>query len=528
MHSLCNKYFHEFWLVSMGSRKTLGAQIPVSMSYFYFLIFLAGIMYKRMEEGSVVSETKDTSALKVRFWVESKKLWKVAFPSMLAKLSSYGILVVTQAFMGHIGEKELAAYALIQIIGIQFANGIVFGMSSATETLCGQAFGAGQYHMLGIYLQRSWIINLTAATLLAPFFVFAGPIFRLLGQDEDIAKEIGNISLWFIPIVYYYVFSLTIQKYLQGQLKNMIVGWLGTASFLIHAFLSWLFVMKWNWGVPGAMSATVISCWLMVVGEFVYVFGGWCSETWRGFTKAAFVDLLPVIKLSISSGVMLCLEFWYYGVLILLVSYMKNAMITVSAFSICLNIIAWEYTISIGFLVAASVRVANELGRGNSEAARFSVIVISITSLCIGSLFAVLGLIFGHRMSYLFTSNEEVAESVSRLSVLLAFSILLNSLQPVFSGVAVGAGWQSVIAFVNIGCYYIIGIPLGLLLGYFAHLQVKGIWTGMICGVTMQTLVLSYIIWRTNWDHQVNNVADHLNRWALNPTEEITESQTHA
>ncbi|XP_059647260.1 protein DETOXIFICATION 24-like isoform X1 [Cornus florida] len=480
-----------------------------------------------MEEGLLVSATTEKSELKVRVWVESKKLWRVAFPSMLTKVSSYGILVVTQAFMGHIGETQLAAYALVQIIGSRFVNGVVLGMSSATETLCGQAFGAGHYHMLGIYLQRSWIVNLAVATLLAPFFVFAGPIFRLLGQDEDMAKEIGNISLWFIPINYYYVFSLTIQKYLQGQLKNMIVGWLGTASVVLHVFLSWLFVIKWNWGVPGAMSAMIISCWLMVVGEFVYVFGGWCSKTWRGFTKAAFVDLLPVIKLSISSGVMLCLELWYYAVLILIASYMKNAAIAISAFSICLNIIGWEFMISFGFLAAASVRVANELGRGNGEAARFSVKVISITSIFIGLFFAVLCLIFGHSMSYLFTSDEEVAESVSSLSVLLAFSILLNSLQPVFSGVAVGAGWQSVVAFVNIGCYYIIGIPLGLLLGYVAHLQIMGIWTGMICGVAMQTLVLSYIIWITNWDHQVNKAAYHLNKWLLKPSEEINGSPTH-
>jgi hypothetical protein len=41
-------------------------------------------------------------------------------------------------------------------------------MSSATETLCGQAFGAKQYHMMGIYLQRSWIINIVVATILLP------------------------------------------------------------------------------------------------------------------------------------------------------------------------------------------------------------------------------------------------------------------------------------------------------------------------------------------------------------------------
>lgn len=34
------------------------------------------------------------------------------------------------------------------------------------------------------------------------------------------------------------------------------------------------------------------------------------------------------------------------------------------------------------------------------------------------------------------------------------------------SGVAVGSGRQAVVAYINIGSYYLVGIPLGLLLGW--------------------------------------------------------------
>jgi len=30
----------------------------------------------------------------------------------------------------------------------------------------------------------------------------------------------------------------------------------------------------------------------------------------------------------------------------------------------------------------------------------------------------------------------------------------------------VGAGWQAVVAYVNIACYYLFGVPFGLLLGF--------------------------------------------------------------
>lgn len=40
-------------------------------------------------------------------------------------------------------------------------------------------------------------------------------------------------------------------------------------------------------------------------------------------------------------------------------------------------------------------------------------------------------------------------------------------------GVAVGAGWQGIVAYVNVGCYYLCGIPTGLVLGYKMELGVK-------------------------------------------------------
>ncbi|XP_031392292.1 protein DETOXIFICATION 22-like [Punica granatum] len=456
------------------------------------------------------AERQEDSRLGSRVWVESKKIWRVAFPAMLSKVVFFGFFVVTQAFIGHIGKTELAAYALIQIIGVRFADEIILGISSATETLSGQAFGAKQYHMLGIYLQRSWIINLVTATILVPIFSFTAAIFKLLGEDDSITDSAGYIAHWFIPMLYYFVFIFTIQQFLQCQLKTIIIAWLSSISFVLHMFLSWLFVIVLNWGIPGAMSAMIVASWLTVIGEFVYIFGGWCSDTWKGFTVAAFADLWPVIKLSVSSGVMLCLEIWYTAVLVLLASYMKNASVTISAFSICLNISAWAFMIFLGFLIGVSVRVSNELGRGNAKAAKFSIKVIMSTSVSIGVFFWIFCLVFDSQIAHIFTSEEDIAEEVASLSVLLAFTILLSSIQPVLSGVAVGAGRQSMVAYVNIGCYYVIGVPLGVVLGYVANLQVQGIWIGMTIGGAMQTLVLGVITYRTNWDEQVLKASKRL------------------
>lgn len=81
-----------------------------------------------------------------------------------------------------------------------------------------------------------------------------------------------------------------------------------------------------------------------------------------------------------------------------------------------------------------SVRVANELGRGDAKAVKFSIKVLMSTSSIIGSFFFILCLVFGDKLGYLFTHEVAVVESISDLSFLLALTILLGSIFPVLSG----------------------------------------------------------------------------------------------
>ncbi|XAR48335.1 hypothetical protein NMG60_11031117 [Bertholletia excelsa] len=451
--------------------------------------------------------------LKEKLWRETKKMWVVAGPAIFTRASTFGIHVISLAFVGHIGPTELAGYALVATVLLRFANGVLLGMASALETLCGQAYGAKQYHMLGVYLQRSWVVLFITALFLLPVFLFSAPILKALGQEEAIAEMAGVISLWLIPAMFSFIASFTCQMFLQAQSKNMIIAYLAAFSVSIHIFLSWLLTVKFKLGITGAMISTIIAYWIPNIGQLSFVLFGGCRETWRGFSMLAFKDLWPVMKLSLSSGAMLCLELWYNTILVLLTGNLKNAEVEIDALSICLNINGWEMMISLGFLAAASVRVSNELGRGSSKVAKFSIVNIVLTSFAIGFVLFIFFLFFQGRLAYLFTESPKVAAAVADLSPLLACSILLNSVQPVLSGVAVGAGWQSIVAYVNIACYYLVGIPIGGVLGYVFNMQVKGVWIGMLFGTFVQTVVLLILTYKTDWDKQVAIAQNRINKW---------------
>ncbi|KAK3423641.1 hypothetical protein EUGRSUZ_F00509 [Eucalyptus grandis] len=450
-----------------------------------------------------VGDVGEDEPLKDRIWSETKKMWIVAAPAIFTRLSTFGIYVISQAFIGHIGSTELVAYSLVFTVLLRFANGVLLGMASALETLCGQAYGAKQYHMLGVYLQRSWIVLTICSIFLLPLFIFTTPLLKALGQEDKIAKVAGEISLGLIPILFAFVISFTCQMFLQAQSKNMIIAYIAAFSAVAHLCLSWLLTAKYKFGILGAMASTILAYWIPNIGQLMFVLCGGCRDTWKGFSSSAFKDLWPVIKLSLSSGAMLCLELWYNTVLVLLTGNMENAEVSIDALAICLNISGWEMMISFGFLAAASVRVSNELGRGSSRSAKLSIMVTVLISFGIG---------FG-RLAYIFTESDEVANAVADLSPLLAISILLNSIQPVLSGVAVGAGWQSIVVYVNIISYYLVGIPVGVALAYFLGMQVKGVWVGMLFGTFVQTVVLIVITYQTDWDKQVLLARTRVNEW---------------
>ena len=186
-------------------------------------------------------------------------------------------------------------------------------MASALDTLCGQAYGAKKYDMLGVYLQRSWIVLFMTSILLLPIYIFTTPLLEALGQDKTIAQVAGSISLWSIGIIFAFSVSFTCQMFLQSQSKNKIIAYLAAVSISIHVLLSWVLTVQFKFGLNGAMTSTLLAYWIPNIGQLVFI-----------MTKCP----------DINYGSFYSLEIWYNTVLILLAGNMKNAEVSINALAI--------------------------------------------------------------------------------------------------------------------------------------------------------------------------------------------------
>ncbi|KAG5565844.1 hypothetical protein RHGRI_001675 [Rhododendron griersonianum] len=372
-------------------------------------------------------------------YLESVKLWAIAGPIAFNILCNYGINSFTNIFVGHLGNVELSAVAISLSVLANFSFGFLLGMGSALETLCGQAFGAGHLEMLGIYMQRSWIILSSACFFILPLYVYATPILKLLGQRDDIAKLAGKFSIQVIPQMFSLAINFPTQKFLQAQSKVGILAWIGFVFLFLHIGMLYLFISVFGWGLAGAAAAYDISAWGVALAQVTYIVV-WCKDDgWRGLSWLAFKELWPFVKLSVASAVMICLEIWYFMSIIVLTGHLEDPVIAVGSLSICMNINGWEGMLFIGINAATSVAIMTTR----------------------------------NHFAIIFTDSKEMQKAVAHLAYLLAITMVLNSVQPVISGVAVGGGWQALVAYINLFCYYIVGLPLGFLLGYKTSLGVE-------------------------------------------------------
>ncbi|KAF7129897.1 hypothetical protein RHSIM_Rhsim10G0075000 [Rhododendron simsii] len=79
------------------------------------------------------------------FVEELKKVTAIAGPMVVVTLLQYLLRVAPMIMVGHISELSLSSVAIATSLTNVTGYSVLFGLSGALETLCGQAYGTEQY-----------------------------------------------------------------------------------------------------------------------------------------------------------------------------------------------------------------------------------------------------------------------------------------------------------------------------------------------------------------------------------------------
>ncbi|KAH7533917.1 hypothetical protein FEM48_Zijuj04G0182300 [Ziziphus jujuba var. spinosa] len=454
-------------------------------------------------EEELLGNKDETRTWKSGLKEEVKKLSSLAAPMVVVSVSQYLVQFASLTLAGHIDELSLSGVAIASSFTNVTGFSLVLGMAGALETLCGQAYGANQYQKLGIYTYCASICLSLVCLPISILWMIMDKVLILVGQDPLISQEATKYASLLIPALFAYAIQQSLVCYFQSQGLTFPVLISSCTILCFHIPVCWALVYKLELGSRGAAMSIGLSYWLNVIFLVLYMkYSSDCEKTRVTFSIDVLLSIREFLSYAIPSGVMVCLEWWSFEILTLLSGLLPNPELETSVLSTCLTTTTLHYFIPYGIGTAASTRISNELGGGNSNAARMAfyvalmlaVIEAVVTSTILFCCRSVLG--------YVYSSEKEIVDYVEKLTPLLSLSFIMDSLQLVFCGFARGCGWQHLGAYANMGAYYLVGIPVAAILGFLVKLRGIGLWIGILTGSCLQAFLLALITSFTNWQKE--------------------------
>ncbi|GJN26688.1 hypothetical protein PR202_gb14640 [Eleusine coracana subsp. coracana] len=397
--------------------------------------------------------------------LEARSILGLAFPMILTGLLLYLRSMISMLFLGRLGGLALAGGSL----AIGFANitgySVLSGLAMGMEPICGQAFGAGNYALLGITMQRTVLLLLVAAVPIGGLWVHMRPLLLLCGQDAGIAVVAETYILASLPDLLLQAFLHPVRIYLRTQSINLPLTVCASVAIAIHLPINYLFVTVLGMGIKGVAFASVLANLNLVIFLLAYIFFKGVHKRTGGFalSRESFKGWGELVSLALPSCVSVCLEWWWYEIMILLCGLLLNPQATVASMGILIQTTSLIYIFpsSLGFGV--STRVSNELGAGRpAEASRAAAVGLAL-GFAFGGFASVFAFPVRDAWATMFTADPAIGALTASVLPVLGLCELGNCPQTTGCGVLRGSARPKDAASINLRSFYAVGTPVALI-----------------------------------------------------------------
>ncbi|KAK9053178.1 hypothetical protein SSX86_029810 [Deinandra increscens subsp. villosa] len=432
---------------------------------------------------------------------ELKVQQAIAFPLVVMNLTWFAKIAITTTFLGRLGELELASGTL----GFMFANvtgfSILNGLCGAMEPICGQAYGANNLKLLHKTLVMMVFLLLLTSLFSCFCWVNVDRILIYFGQQQDISAGAKKYLFYLLPDLIVTSFLCPLKSYLSSQSMTIPIMFTSALAVVLHVPVN-IFLSKTR-GFEGVSMAIWITDLVVVVLLAVYVVvvelrkqggeeGGWCQ-------LQEFKDWVRLLKLCGPCCLTTCLEWWCYEILVLLTGKLPDAKQSVSIIAIVLNFDYLLFAVMLSLATCASIRVSNELGANQARPAyRAACISLSVGSVAglAGGLVMVLA-----RGSWgrLFSHDKAIVRGAGKAMLWMSLLEVVNFPLAVCGGIVRGTARPWLGMYANIGGFYLLALPLGVVLAFKVQMGLRGLLIGFLAGVLGCLTLLLVFISRINW-----------------------------
>ena len=366
-----------------------------------------------------------------------------AIPTIIANLLWMASDVLNLAYLGHAPRSAEEAAHLVAGAGLAMSvynccvQSCVSGVLNSFDSLVSQAWGAGDTRLCSDHLMRLRVILVVVLPIFfIPLYFYAEPALIYLGQDPKIAR-LTQDYLKIESLAMFGNFQCTASR---KFLRNISHVWTPVFIFAttasLHVGWGYLFVIKWDMGVRGAAFAALITHYTMF---FLFHFAvvrlapelGLRMKALLIPTRRSLEGWMEFFATGIPAMLMLCLEWWYWEITVILSGFVSPSAQAVQVTLINLSNVLCVSYVSIAGVVATAVGQA--IGAGHPRKAKKRVqfgILLALLNWC-GMALVMLWL----PIANFYTPDPKQRESVTALMPMFAFVFLLDSVQNVLGGV---------------------------------------------------------------------------------------------
>ncbi|KAM7491658.1 hypothetical protein LguiA_034579 [Lonicera macranthoides] len=432
---------------------------------------------------------------------EANSIAKIAFPMILTGLLLYSRSMISMLFLGRLGDLALAggslAVGFANITGYSILSGLAMGM----EPICGQAFGAKKHNLLGLSLQRTILLLLITSLPIAILWLNMKRILLLCGQEEEISTQAQLYLFYSLPDLLAQSLLHPLRIYLRTQSITLPLTFCATLAIFFHIPINYLLVSKLNLGIKGVALSGVWTNFNLVCSLILYIIiSGVYKKTWAGLSTECLKGWKSLLNLAVPSCISVCLEWWWYEIMILLCGLLINPRATVASMGILIQTTSLIYIFPSSLSFSVSTRVGNEIGRNNPKKAKLAAVVGLLASFLMGFCALVFTVSIRHTWACMFTLDKEIISLTAAVLPIIGLCELGNCPQTTGCGVLRGTARPKVGANINLGCFYMVGMPVAVGLGIFAGFDFEGLWLGLMAAQGSCVVTMLVVLTRTDWE----------------------------
>ncbi|KAJ0979213.1 hypothetical protein J5N97_014687 [Dioscorea zingiberensis] len=440
---------------------------------------------------------------------ELTALAQILWPIIVSSFLLYSRSVISMLFLGRLGDAELAggslAIAFANITGYSVLKGLAMGM----EPICGQAYGAKRWAILSLTFQKTLLLLLIATIPIALLWLYMEPILLHLGQEPNITSMAKEYIIFSLPDILAQAFLHPLRIFLRTQSLTRPLTLAVTFALLLHVPINYILVTQLGYGIRGVALASAWNTLNINVGLAVYLlYSNKALKPWSGVSMACLRGWSTLVGLAAPSAASVCLEWWWYEVMLILCGLLEDPQASVAAMGILIQTTALIYVLPSSLSMGISIRVSHELGAHRPEGAQRATLV----GVGLAVAFGISAFMFtaGVRGAWgkMFTRDLEILRLTEMALPIVGLCELGNSPQTAGCGVLRGSARPTAGANINFGSFYLIGLPVAAMAGFKLRLGFLGLWLGLVAAQASCACFMLYTVARTDWKVQVERAKE--------------------